>query len=163
MMRGRRGRRFHANTGRESEREKGTKLHRASITCEICVPRARGDIPCGALPTGCPPKNKITPLGRGPPWPCATRRQHAANFLILCVGTRTRRALPRATWAVPGCCWRRATTREQAGGTKPLAPVRCRWGLCSVILRGVEARRRQPKKWRRRNILSRGLSLSLSP
>lgn len=54
---------------------------------------------------------------------------------------------------------------QGAGGRNeaPPAPVRCRWGLCSVILRGVEARRRQPKKWRRRNILSRGLSLSLSP
>ena len=52
---------------------------------------------------------------------------------------------------------------QGAGGRNeaPPAPVRCRWGLCSVILRGVEARRRQPKKWRRRNILSRGLSLPL--
>ena len=37
---------------------------------------------------------------------------------------------------------------QGAGGRNeaPPAPVRCRWGLCSVILRGVEARRRQPKK-----------------
>ena len=91
--------------GRRRERQVISGLARAWTDCLRAQSwRAEGEGTChngcedddegeereeGPFRQDAPPKNKITPLGRGPPWPCAKRLQHAADFLILCVGTRT--------------------------------------------------------------------------